>query len=112
MQQTAADAARRQELYKAFVEEASSLYGVALASDKAEIATLVGLYAMVARMRILSSPSVTDAADKVVRLIVDTYFAPNKTLRELRDVMKSSHIDPLRAFSEACREDLRAVRPR
>jgi hypothetical protein len=36
----------------------------------------------------------------------------NKTLRELRDVMKSSHIDPLRAFSEACREDLRAVRPR
>jgi len=112
MQQTAADTARRQELYKAFIEEASMLYGEALGSDKAGISTLVGLYAMVSRMRILSTPHVTESADKVVRLTIDTYFAPNKTLRELRDVIKSGHIDPLRDFSEACREDLRAMRPR
>jgi hypothetical protein len=109
-QQAAADTTRRQELYKAFIEEASKLYGDALVSDKAEIATLVNLYAMVGRMRVLSSPHVIDRADNVVRLILDTYFAPNKTLRDVREVMNSKHIDPLRDFGEACREDLRTAR--
>jgi hypothetical protein len=44
-----------------------------------------------------------------MRLIIDTYFTPNETLRELRDAMQSAHVDPLRDFSEACREDLRAI---
>jgi hypothetical protein len=46
------------------------------------------------------------AAEEVVRMIVDTYFAPNKTLPELRELMESHTIDPLRAFSEQCREEL------
>ena len=40
---------------------------------------------------------------------IDTYFAPNKTIREMRDLMKSgAGIDPLKDFSEAVREELRA----
>jgi hypothetical protein len=105
-QQLAQDKSRRLDLYKAFIEEASRLYGDALVSNRAEIVNLVGLYAMVSRMRVMSSPSVIDNADKIVRAIVDTYFAPNKTLREVHEEMKHDELDPLRHFSEACREDL------
>ena len=39
---------------------------------------------------------------------MDTYFAPNKTIRELHELMKSgAAIDPLKDFSEAAREELR-----
>jgi hypothetical protein len=110
-EQAAADKTRRQDLYKAFIEEASRLYGDALANDKGEIGTIVGLYAMVSRMRIMSGPQVVDSADKVIRLVIDTYFAPNETLRELREAIKTTNVDPLREFSDACREDLGALRP-
>ena len=105
--QRASDQKRRQELYSAFIEEASRHYGNALVSDKAEIADLVTLYAMISRMRVLSSPEVVQAADDVVRLIINTFFEPNKTLVDLRKILESSHIDPLKSFSEACRDDLR-----
>ena len=102
--------ARRQELYKAFIEEASRLYGAALVNDKPEVADFVGLYAMISRMRVISSPAVVQNAEKVARTILDTYFGPNMTVRELHEHMKSEGLDPLRNFSEACREDLTSYR--
>jgi len=44
-----------------------------------------------------------------VNATLDTYFAPNKTIRELHELMKSGGavIDPLKDFSEAAREELR-----
>jgi hypothetical protein len=38
-------------------------------------------------------------------LIVDTYLAPNKTFPELREMVMSGSLDPLRDFSEACRAE-------
>jgi len=105
------DKNRRQELYKAFIEEASRLYGNALVTNEVEIADLVTLYAMVSRMRVISGLPVVKAADAVVVLILDTYFKPNRTIPELRDTMKGEHLDPLRNFSDACRDDLRQFRP-
>jgi hypothetical protein len=109
-EQLARDKSRRQDLYKAFIEEASRLYGDAVVSNKVEVANLVGLYAMVSRMRVISSPAVVENAEKMIRTIVETYFAPNRTLRELHEEMKSENLDPLRHFSEACREDLIGLR--
>jgi hypothetical protein len=44
-----------------------------------------------------------------VEATVDTYFAPNKTIRELRELIKSgAGTDPLKDFSEAAREELQA----
>jgi hypothetical protein len=38
---------------------------------------------------------------------LDTFFAPNKTVREVHEMMKSgSGIDPLKEFSMAAREEL------
>jgi hypothetical protein len=43
---------------------------------------------------------------------LSAYFAPNKTIRELHDLMKSgTGIDPLKDFSEVAREELRAFAP-
>ena len=58
------------------------------------------------QMRVVSNPGIAERADKVVRIIVDTYFLPNKTLPELRAMMESGALDFLRDFSEACHEEL------
>ena len=106
-QQYVQDKARREELYKTFIEEASRLYADALATDKTEVANFVRLYAMVSRMRVLSTPAVIQSAEAIVRVIVDTYFEPNMTFRELHDAIRSDRIDVMRTFSEAARDDLR-----
>jgi hypothetical protein len=97
--------ARRQRVYKQFIDEASKLYADALVHDL-EISALVSVYALVSRMRVLSSVAVVEKAESVVHMIVETYCAPNKTFPELRELMSSHAIDPLRAFSEECRAEL------
>jgi len=109
-QEKAEDRTMREALYRDFIVEASRLFGDALVNDKPEISKLIGLYAMVSRMRVRSSPRIVENAEKVARIIADTYFAPNKSLRELHDLLESQQMDPLRGFSEACREELRPLR--
>jgi hypothetical protein len=67
----------------------------------------MGLYAELNRMRIVSSAAVVEGADRILKKIVDTYLEPNKTFPELRQMSDSGLIDPLRDFSEACREEFR-----
>src|ERR1700730_12025727 len=92
--------ARRQKLYKQFIDEASKLYADALVHDQSEVSALVGMYALIGRMRIISSDGVIAKAEAVARMIIDTYFSPNKTFPELRQLMDSHPLDPLREFSE------------
>jgi hypothetical protein len=100
------DKTRRQKLYKQFIDEASKLYADALVHEQAEISALVSVCALIGRMRVLSSAAVIEQAEGVVRTIIDTYFAPNKTFPELSKLISDRTMDPLRAFSEQCREDL------
>jgi hypothetical protein len=102
--------ARRQKLYKQFIVEVSKLYADALGHDEAEVSALVGVYALVSRMRVLSSSAVVDKADEVLRMVVDTYFEPNKTFPELRNLLHTRAIDPLRTFSEECRAELQGLK--
>jgi hypothetical protein len=93
-------------LYKDFIEEASKLYVDSLMHETSDVSQLVRLYAMISRMRVLSSTTTVENADKVARMIVNTYLVPNKTFPELRDMVNSGAIDLLRDISEACREEL------
>src|SRR6186713_2575255 len=95
----------REDLYKSFIEEASKLHADAYESNDARVSTLVGLYAMVSRMRILSSPPIVESADRVVRRIVETYRRPNKTLGDVVEILDNEELNPLRDFSNACREE-------
>ena len=106
-QQRAQDLSRRKELYKNFIEEAARWYADAFAHDTAEVANLVNLYALASRMRVLSSPRIVENADRVVRVIIETYLAPNKTFRDVVELLDNDALNPLRAFSDACREELR-----
>jgi hypothetical protein len=96
----------REELYKSFIDEASRWYADAYEHDTAQISNLVGLYASASKMRVLSSPAVVENADKVVRVIIETYRSPNKTFSDVTELLDDQAIDPLRSFSMACREEL------
>jgi hypothetical protein len=61
--------------------------------------------------QLLSSPKVIEEADKVARLIGDYYAQPNKTFSELREMAHEHSLDPLREFSEFCREELQGLAP-
>ena len=106
-QQFVQDINRREELYKSFIEEASKLYADAFEHDKADTSALVNLYASISRMRVLSSPRIVENADRVVRVIIETYLGPNKTFRDVTEILDNESMDPLRDFSNACREELR-----
>jgi hypothetical protein len=103
---------RRQTLYKDFIEETSRLCADALGHSKAEISDFVKVYALISRMRVLSNMQTIGKADMVVKMIVDTYFAPNKTLTELRGMLNSPAIDSLRDFGEFCRKVLQSLNSR
>lgn len=101
---------RRQDLFRDFIVAASKTYGDALVSSEPQLQELVGLYAMISRMRVVSSPRTVQCAEKIMASTIDTFYAPNKTVRELHDVVKSGKgIDPLKEFSEAAREELRSI---
>jgi hypothetical protein len=81
-----------------------------LQHDNPDIAALIGLYAKIARMRVLSSQTVLDHAEQIERTILDTYLEPDKTFPELREMANSGSLDLLRGFSEACRAEFESLR--
>ena len=102
---------RRQTLYRDFIEEAAKCYIDALQHEKADIPGLVGLYAKLSSMRAVSSKTVVQRADDVVRKILDTYLEPDKSFVELREMVIDGTIDMLRGFSHACRDEFEQMRP-
>ena len=104
----AGDLVHRQELFRDFIVAASKTYGNALMNSEPQIGELVELYALISRMRVLCSAQLVGSADRVMGLIVDTYFGPNRTVRELRDLVKSGSgiVDPLKEFGDAARQEL------
>ena len=107
-QQFTRDRTGREDLYKDFIEEASKLYADAYEHDQVEMSKLVNLGALISRMRVLSSPRIVESADSVMRVIIETYLAPNRTFRDVPVVLKSDAMNPLREFSNACRDELRS----
>jgi len=105
-QQSIRNREQRQALYKAFIEEASRLYAHSLETDEADITDMVKLYAFTNEMRVVSAAAVAETAEGVVRLIIETYFGPNRTLGDLRKSLATDWLDPLQGFSQACRKDL------
>jgi hypothetical protein len=77
-------------------------------SNEPQVQDLIALYAMISRMRVLCLPRTVACAVNVMRATNDASAAPNKTIPELRELIKSGvGIDPLKDFAEAAREELR-----
>jgi hypothetical protein len=102
---------RRQMLYRDFIDEASKCYIDALQHHEADagIPGLVGLYAKLSRMRVISAAPVVRCADHIAKKIMDTYLEPDKSFVELRDMAMTGAIDLLHEFSNAARQEFEAL---
>jgi hypothetical protein len=100
--------AKLEVLYNDFIAEASRVFVDALTHQTEDPTNMLPLYALVGRMRLVSSRSVIDAAMRIENQILETYMGPNRTLHETRDLARQGGINILAEFSEACREDLAA----
>jgi hypothetical protein len=96
---------KRQNLYKAFIDDAARIYGDALIHDKLETTGLINLHSLVSRMRIVSSGPVIETAVNVVKVITETYSQPNKSPEEIEAMISNGSVDILQSFSEACRDE-------
>jgi hypothetical protein len=105
-----AERAKLEALYNDFITEAARLFGDSLTHQTEDITSMVRLYALVGRMRLVSARAVIDAAVRIEDKIIETYLGPNRSLHELREVAGKGKggMNFLTDFSEACREDLAA----
>ena len=101
-----AERLKREKLFNDFIVEASRLYADALSHEKDDVTDLVQLYALLAKMRLVTSRSVIGAAERIMDAIIDTYLQPNRTLRELRTLAQNGGMNFLTDFGEACRLEL------
>ena len=105
------EAAKREALYAEFIIEASRRLTEAWSHHAESPEVVAGLYSAIQRMRLTSSDEVIRVADRVVRLVIQAYAAPDKTFDELRQHIAANdeQWDPLRGSAEACRAELRAL---
>jgi hypothetical protein len=106
-QRLAAEKAKREDLFGRFLDEAAKLYADALQNKREDAAAMMVIYGLANRIRLTSSARVVKSADTVTRIIMDAYLAPNLSLEEVRETRVDRHVDPLRDFAEAAREELR-----
>ena len=106
----AQDKLRHEDLYRDFIIHASRVYADSIMHDEPQVSDLVGLYALISRMRVLSSPKLVVCAERIARTANDNYAEPNKTIHEIHDMIKQGgNMDPMREFSEAARDELQAI---
>jgi hypothetical protein len=107
--QIAHELSRREDLVRDFIIAASKTYGAAIVNDDPRMPEIVDLYSMVSRMRVLNMPKSVVFAENVMRSILDTYFSPNRTIADIRELEKNGGgVDPLKDCAEAAREELHA----
>ena len=86
---------RRQELYQQFIEDASKLYVDALIHDQVPIPSLVGLYASMNKMKVVStSNQIKIQDDKEMKRLAEAL----DLIRELVVELERSRPQSLRAF--------------
>ena len=100
---------KREQLYADFIAECSKLAIDSVDHSLDNPEKLINIYALHYRIRLISSDAVDRAADQTIQGIVAQFFKPNLTPAEMHSVALSHGYDPVRPFSDACREELRAM---
>jgi len=103
-------ATKREALYNDFIGEAAARFVDAMTHQAESPDVFILLYASIGRMRLTSSRDVIQAAESVVRLVADTYAAPNLTSQQMHENGRGEKLDPLAGFGEACRTELGILR--
>jgi hypothetical protein len=104
------EAVKREALYAEFIVEASRRLTDAWVHHAETPEVLAVLYSAMQRMRLTSSTEIIDAAQNVLRYVVDAYAAPDRSFEELRQRLQNEDDrDLLRTFAEVCRVELQAL---
>jgi hypothetical protein len=106
-----AEVRKKEDLFGEFITESSKLFIDSLDHHLDEPAKLFQVYALLSRIRLTSSDPVVGAAELAIHRTVDQYFSPNMSPDELRALAFSPGElgDPLKAFSEVCRVEVKAL---
>lgn len=99
----------RESLYKEFITEASRLAIDAVTHSMERPDQIMALYAILSRIRLMSGEDVVRQGEACCRRIVEQYGQPNLTTDQLRAAVVANQVDeldPLKAFSNACRNEL------
>src|SRR5262245_60768632 len=104
-----AEVHKREQLYADFITECSKLYLDALDHQLDQPETFQSAYSLLSRIRLTSGDAVLREAEAAIQGILDTYRAPNLTIDKLREIPLAQLHDPIRAFSEACRDELKSL---
>ena len=107
-----ADIRKREMLYGEFIAECAKLIVNAFTHELDQPETLFPVYALINRIRLRASQPVLVEAEHVLQRITEQYFARNLTVEELRKLARSADADPMKAFGEACRAELKLIRAR
>jgi hypothetical protein len=100
----ARDVANREQLYSEFLKEVGNLYFDSInrtLNDASQQSSLIAMYSLVGRIRMISSEAVLAAAEQVAEDIVESYKRPPTTFEEFQQLWGAS--DPWHKFTNACR---------
>jgi hypothetical protein len=106
----------RESLYNQFLTEASRVAVHALTHSFDGPDQIVALYGILSRIRLVASHAVVREGEMCCMRILAMYGKPSMTVDELRGVIATANdlaeLDPLKAFSNACREELTVIEER
>jgi len=101
---------KKEALYAEFIAESSKLLIDSLDHNLDRPEALIQVYALINRIRLSSSDAVVKAAEVAVQRIMQRYSMPNLSQEQIRSLASSgTDADPLKAFSEACRAEIKAL---
>ena len=108
-EELSAEIRKREILYGEFISECSKLVldSFVRTLDKPEM--LLSIYALINRIRLTASDAVLAEAERMLVRITEQYFSANLSAEELRVRYRSPTGDPLKAFGDACRFELRSM---
>jgi hypothetical protein len=107
-----AEIRKREQLYLEFIAEGSKLIIEAFDHQLQSPERLTELYSLINRIRLRCSDEVLAAAERTATRIIERYLAPNLSTEEIRETVLARPEDPLKAFGEACRQELRMLERR
>jgi hypothetical protein len=102
----AKDVANREQLYSDFLKEIGNLYFDSIKrtlDEGPQESSMISMYSLVGRIRMISSEAVLKAAEKVAEDVVESYKRPPMTFQEFQRQWGGS--DPWHEFTNACRAE-------
>ena len=107
----AKDVANREQLYSEFLKEVGNLYFDSVnrtLDDTSQQPSLITMYSLVGRIRMISSEAVLTSAEKVAEDIIESYKRPPTTFQEFQQ--SSGGLQSVaQVFTKACRAERQSM---